>query len=752
MERWSVLVYDVHLTNLRHQIATLKDTFGWNPRSNFVIVIQTQKPKKLKQLLKEIVRQLWLSNIVNFVILISNSTHPVVTAYSWFPYNPTVLCGGVKTPVLLDKCIKDSEGNAYFLNNASLFPPKVPQDLHGCTITVSTFELEPTVMRHAINNEGYARGWMYEDGLELRLLKVLLEKINMSAVFRQAIPNPWGKIFKNGTWTGILGEVQRRESDVAFGGVIIDEWRWKAVDMTIPYIWDSMKWHVPCAKPMLRWMSLTMVFTPTLWVVFAIVYVAMSFFMWLLVKIHGWLRQKKSQYYSSLVKCFLYMWGVILGVSSPDEVPSSSTIRYVFFMWLVFCLAFNTVYQTYLTSFLIDPGLQHQLSSEDEILNSGLKFGYHTLFTLSQTSNNFREFEIRTWFPYHPPGRCADVRDSSLLDTWIENNESGGHFLNNITLFPKKIPRDMSGCPFLVSTFEYYPYMMKRKNTTVVDYEDGLDIRLIQLIRETYNMNLILRPPPPDGGRWGFLLDNGTWVGVTAEMMRGSSDLALVGWFYRCHIIDEIECSFPYLIDEARWYVPCAQPYPRWMSLTRVFKASLWAGFLAAYIVVALITWQVVKISNSISTTPVENQAYTSLIKCLFNFWAIILEESASNNPPHVGVIRAVFLIWVLYCWAVNTVYQTFLTSFLIDPGLQHQLSSEEEILNSGIAYGIPTTMVSILPGLSDSRYHRKLRCDEVEVCQHRLAIEGDLALFFTKYNNEYMVALKYMDGDGNPM
>ncbi|XP_069685966.1 probable glutamate receptor [Periplaneta americana] len=405
MERWSMLVYDVHLTvsqdsgdkhgsyillqqsgsvaqNLRHQIATLKDTFGWNPRSNFVIVIQTQKPKKLKQLLKEIVRQLWLSNIVNFVILISNSTHPVVTAYSWFPYNPTVLCGGVKTPVFLDKCIKDSEGNAYFLNNASLFPPKVPQDLHGCTITVSTFELEPTVMRHAINNEGYARGWMYEDGLELRLLKVLLEKINMSAVFRQAIPNPWGKIFKNGTWTGILGEVQRRESDVAFGGVIIDEWRWKAVDMTIPYIWDSMKWHVPCAKPMLRWMSLTMVFTPTLWVVFAIVYVAMSFFMWLLVKIHGWLRQKKSQYYSSLVKCFLYMWGVILGVSSPDEVPSSSTIRYVFFMWLVFCLAFNTVYQTYLTSFLIDPGLQHQLSSEDEILNSGLKFGYHTLFTL----------------------------------------------------------------------------------------------------------------------------------------------------------------------------------------------------------------------------------------------------------------------------------------------------------------------------------------------------------------------------------
>lgn len=369
---------------------------------------------------------------------------------------------------------------------------------------------------------------------------------------------------------------------------------------------------------------------------------------------------------------------------------------------------------------------------------------------LSQTSVS--KLNIYTSFPYHPRGRCGEIRDVVLLDSCITNKEGKSCFLHNSSLFPQKIPRDLYGCPFTVSTFEYEPYMMKRKATSTVEYEDGLDLRLIRVIGQAMNMTMLLRPPPPDGSRWGFLLENGTWVGVTAEILRGYSDLALVGWFYRCHIINEIECSFPYIIDEARWYVPCAQPYPRWMSLTRVFKYSLWLGFLTAYIIVALVMWQVVKISNSISRKPIENQAYTSLVKCLLNFWAIILEESASNNPPHVAVIRGIFLVWVLYCWAVNTVYQTFLTSFLIDPGLQHQLSSEEEILHSGIAYGIPTTMVSILPGLSDSRYHRKLRCDDVEVCQKRLAMKGDLALFFTKYNNEYMAALKYMDGDGKPL
>jgi hypothetical protein len=399
---------------------------------------------------------------------------------------------------------------------------------------------------------------------------------------------------------------------------------------------------------------------------------------------------------------------------------------------------------------ILQPGMTANETIIQDILSELWHSNVINAVVLSQTSAE--DLNIYTWFPYHPPGRCGDVTDVILLDSWIIEEEGRGRFLHNTPLFPEKIPRDMFGCPFMVSTFEYEPYMMKRKDSSTVEYEDGLDLRLIGVLEEAINMTLVLRAPPADGGRWGFLLENGTWVGVTAEMMRGYSDLALVGWFYRCHIINEIECSFPYITDEARWYVPCAQPFPRWMSLTRVFKSSLWLGFLTAYIIVALVMWQVVKTSNSISTEPIENQAYTSLVKCLLNFWAIILEESASNNPPHVVVIRAVFLGWVLYCWAVNTVYQTYLTSFLIDPGLQHQLSSEEEILNSGIAYGIPTTMVSILPGLSDDRYRHKLRCDDVEVCQRRLATERDLALFFTKYNNEYMAALKYMDSDGRPL
>jgi hypothetical protein len=111
--------------------------------------------------------------------------------------------------------------------------------------------------------------------------------------------------------------------------------------------------------------------------------------------------------------------------------------------------------------------------------------------------------------------------------------------------------------------------------------------------------------------------------------------------------------------------------------------------------------WKVVKLTSSISTKAAQNQAYTSLPKCLLNFWAIILEESASNHPPDVAAIRSVLFGWVLYCWAVNTVYQALLISFLIEPGFQHQLSSEDEILSSGIEYITATGSVSFYPELN---------------------------------------------------
>jgi hypothetical protein len=160
--------------------------------------------------------------------------------------------------------------------------------------------------------------------------------------------------------------------------------------------------------------------------------------------------------------------------------------------------------------------------------------------------------------------------------------------------------------------------------------------------------------------------------------------------------------------------------------------------------------WQVVRITSNISTEAAQNQAYTSLPKCLLNFWAIILEESASNHPPHVAATRAVFFAWVLYCWALNTVYQAYLTSFLIDPGLQHQLASEDEILTSGIECSTATGVIILYPELKGKRYIHMNSTVEVDSAQGRVA-DGTLAFLYANFPVEYNIALKYKDANGVP-
>jgi len=363
--------------------------------------------------------------------------------------------------------------------------------------------------------------------------------------------------------------------------------------------------------------------------------------------------------------------------------------------------------------------------------------------------------DVFTWFPYHPPGRCANVRDAVVLDRWVVDKKGSGRFFYNTSLFPQKVPKDLQGCPIIASVFELEPAVMGKEDitegSTHIVFNEGIEIQLLQELGTNTNMSVVYTEPP-NGEFWGNPLENGTWTGASGQLAQGSVDVAMDLYFYRCDIIKEIECLTPYMIDKVRWYVPCAAPYPRWMSLIRVFTQSLWLGFLVSYFIFAVVMWQMVKICDAMSTQPTGNQAYISLMKCLLNFWAVILGESASNNPPRILVIRVVFLIWVLHCMALNTVYQTYLTSFLVNPGLQHQLSSDEEVINSGMEYGVPTAILPVVPDLTGYRYRHLLHCDDVKACQNRIAFKRDFSYIYSTFSMEFVIAARYTNGDGKQL
>lgn len=358
--------------------------------------------------------------------------------------------------------------------------------------------------------------------------------------------------------------------------------------------------------------------------------------------------------------------------------------------------------------------------------------------------------EVFAWSPYQFSSFCSQVERATLINTWILDGEDRGRFLHEIPLFRKKIPSDLRGCPFRVSAFAYSPFfiqdMNNGKHKDAIIFNDGLEFHLLKTIIAATDISVTFQPFPVRGDLWGRPLKNGSWTGILGQVLSGKSEVAICGLYYVCHLSNGFECSMPYVFDETLWYIPCPKPFPYWMSLSRVFDVSLWLVFMLVYLLYSTLIWVSVILNNMQGNM---KHSYTSISKCFLNLWAVILGVSAYDKIPEKTIIRASFLLWVMYSLALNSVYQTFLTSFLIDPGLEHEISTVEELLESGMELGIPTTVDTVLPELTSSRYIHHTLCTDMSLCFRRLAYEGNFAVLCSRYNTEYDEGHKYIDSNG---
>jgi hypothetical protein len=358
--------------------------------------------------------------------------------------------------------------------------------------------------------------------------------------------------------------------------------------------------------------------------------------------------------------------------------------------------------------------------------------------------------EVFAWFPCKLPSLCCQLERSFLINTWVLDGGGRERFLDEVPLFAKKTPTDLRGCPIRISAFAYSPFfnqdMNSGKHNGAIVFNDGLEFRLLKAITAETDISVTFQPFPVGVDLWGRPLKNGSWSGILGQVLSGNSDVAICGLYYVCHLSNGFECSMPYIFDETLWYIPCPKPFPHWMSLTRVFNVSLWLVFILVYVIYSCLIWVSVSLSNMQGNN---QRSYISFSKCFFNLWAVILGVSVYEKIPKKTIIRASFLLWVMYSFALNSVYQTFLTTFLIDPGLKHELSTVEELLRSGMELGIPTTVDTVLPELTSSPYFRREFCTDMSLCFHRLAYKGNLAVLSSRYHTEYDEGHKYIDSNG---
>lgn len=360
------------------------------------------------------------------------------------------------------------------------------------------------------------------------------------------------------------------------------------------------------------------------------------------------------------------------------------------------------------------------------------------LLPASTTHSNESTVLIYTWFPYQPPsGVCAKLRDVVHINSWILNKQ-GGRFLQNSVLYPKKVPHDLKGCPIRASTFEFYPFVICDKHSGIRTNEsiiDGFEIGLMRCIAEHMNMTLVLRIPPGDE-RGGIQLKNGTWTGLRADIVYGEADITFASLLRKLddHLVFDVTIN--YFTDRFTWFVARAKSYPRWLGMARVFDPLTWlAGFLV--IILASIFMRFLFSFHTIKRDEVSH-SYWRFSLCLSSMWAVFLGEGVPIMPCSLP-LRTFFLSMIIYSLAVNTIFQAFFTSYVVNPGLLHQVSNVDELVESDLIYAFYYVLDKFLTEDFLQKLKPRVQCEPFK-CLNYVATYDNYATFCGRALLAYIV------------
>jgi uncharacterized protein YqgQ len=302
--------------------------------------------------------------------------------------------------------------------------------------------------------------------------------------------------------------------------------------------------------------------------------------------------------------------------------------------------------------------------------------------------------KLYTWFPYNSEKECWVIKDVVLLSQW--NMEGEGKLIAKEELFTNKIPKKFNGCPMTVS----------------IPFKELSEVmHFLRYSLQVFNFTIHYRANHSDDANSYDRARN-----MIQDVVFGFSEIAY-GIALQEDIVTFLEPSYPINDHRYMWYVPCAKPFDRIQRISGIFSISVWVVLSA----LLLLLFVVIRCLASRST---EGHAYINTSTVLYNVCAISMGVSVTQMPRTYR-LRAVILAWACYCFAISTIFLTFFTSFLVDPGLDKQITSLEELLDSGIEYGFGESIDFYFEHSEVSLHKRLLKyrkiCDHVQPCIKRI-------------------------------
>jgi hypothetical protein len=206
-------------------------------------------------------------------------------------------------------------------------------------------------------------------GMEMELLKLVLEQMNMTFIH---VPTPKGFELPNRITGNLFRDMFEKRAYIALGQVGMHYLLFPFLDSTNSHSMLRFRWYVPCSVKYPRWSSMFRILSVEVWLVL-IISIVIAAILTTLVGRYSY--TSELQRYKTLTSSLTNIWGVILGVAV-SAMPRAPSLRSLFLAWVCFSLAFSTMFQAFLITFLIDSGYKTPIQNMDELFASGIKLVY----------------------------------------------------------------------------------------------------------------------------------------------------------------------------------------------------------------------------------------------------------------------------------------------------------------------------------------------------------------------------------------
>jgi ABC-type amino acid transport substrate-binding protein len=269
------------------------------------------------------------------------------------PFEDPQKCGD-STPKLISKFVNGSF-------TKKLCKLEKFRNMNLCPVRLTTFNENVAAIE-----EIQADGSVVHRGHEIEMIKAVQKGLNFTlhVKFREG-QEQFGTVYKNGTATDTLGEVQQGQTDIAMGDFFLKADRLELFDISESYLSYPIVFIIPKGEKLTTTEKMLQPFSATVWILLLL---TLIIGLLVILVINHKFRQVRSFVFGEKVNGpVMNMLIAVLG-SQQTVLPKRNFARFILMLFIILCLVLRSIYQGSLYQFLQSDGRHKEVQSIQELV------------------------------------------------------------------------------------------------------------------------------------------------------------------------------------------------------------------------------------------------------------------------------------------------------------------------------------------------------------------------------------------------